>query len=91
MSFQFLSGFFVANTLLFVASVLSPFGMATNLSMLALGALGLAIFGAQPESDPDDVNASLPSLLCILISGLAAGTLAYAVHRWRKADRKSVV
>ena len=72
LSFQFLSGFFVANTLLFVASVLSPFGMATNLSMLALGALGLAIFGAQPESDPDDGNASLPSLLCILISGLAA-------------------
>ena len=72
LSFQFLSGFFVANTLLFFASLVSPFGMPTNLSILALGALGMAAFGARLKPDLDDFDASLPSLLCILVSGLAA-------------------
>src|SRR5450830_703505 len=72
LSFQFLCGFFVLNTLLFMLSLVSPFGMLTNVSILSLGALGLAALGVKPQPNVNDVHDELPSLLCILVSGLAA-------------------
>jgi len=70
--FQFLSGFFIFNTLLFLVSLLSPFGMLLNLALLALGALGLTIFCARRQPVPDEAHEALPGLLCVLVAGLAA-------------------
>lgn len=70
--FQFLSGFFVFNTLLFLVSLLSPLGMLFNVSLLALGALVLMILDARRQPVFDETGEALPGLLCILVAGLAA-------------------
>lgn len=72
LSFQFLCGFFLFNTLLFVLSLVSPFGMLTNISILSLGALGLATLGLRRQPNVDDFHEELPGLLCVLVSGAAA-------------------
>ncbi len=72
LAFQFLCGFFLFNTLLFALSLVSPFGMLTNISILSLGALALLPLGPRSQPNVNDVHAALPSLLCILVSGVAA-------------------
>src|SRR5450830_79683 len=72
LSFQFLCGFFLFNTLLFVLSLVSPFGMLTNISILSLGALVLAALGVRRQPNVDDFHEELPGLLCVLVSGAAA-------------------
>lgn len=72
LTFQFLCGFFLFNTLLFVLSLVSSFGMLVNISILSLGALGLAALGVKRQSNVDDDQEELPSLMCILVSGAAA-------------------
>ena len=71
-SFQFLCGFFIFNTLLFILSLVSPFGMFLNLFILLLGAVTWVIGGRKRLSHVDDSYAELPSLLCIFVSGVAA-------------------
>ncbi len=73
LSFQFLCGFFVFNTLLFLLALVSPLGMLTNVSMLSLCALVLTAVGPgrRVRAEDDEVD-ELPSLLCIMVGGAAA-------------------
>ena len=71
-SIQFLCGYLVLNTLLFLLSLLTPFGIATNVFILAGG--GLLILLSCPGT-PKDIRKPvdyLPDFLCLLLSGMAA-------------------
>lgn len=71
-TFQFLIGFFLFNTFLFILSLTSPFGLSINVLMLSIGALILITSGVAQQANTSSVYIELPSLLCILISGVAA-------------------
>ena len=68
--FQFLTGFLIFNTLLFVTTLVSPMGMLPNLLMLAVGAVPLALFGRRHRPSADE--SELPALLCIVLSAIGA-------------------
>lgn len=70
--FQFLSGFLVFNTLLFFVSLVSPYGMLRNVVALAIGALLLVFLRVRPHPDLTGDHDELPSLLCIVVVGVAA-------------------
>jgi len=72
LAFQVLSGFFLVNSLLFVLTLATPFGMKVNVGIVLLGAVGLTIFAWKRPAPPADPQVELPSLLCIVVSGLAA-------------------
>ena len=67
---QFLVGFLLFNTLLFITTLASPLGMRGNLLMLAVGALGLGLFGRRYR--PREDESELPALLCIVLSAVGA-------------------
>jgi len=67
-----LSGFFLFNSLLFVLTLATPFGMKANVAIVLLGAVGLAVFTWKRPAPPAEPQVELPSLLCILVCGLAA-------------------
>lgn len=71
-SFQFLSGFLLFNTLLFLLSLATPFGMVINVSILLLVAIALLAFGARRALHGNEGDDGLASLLCVLVSGAAA-------------------
>lgn len=72
LSFQFLCGFFVFNTLLYAMALASPFGMTTNIAILAFVAVvGIALSLAQ-RRDIADTSHEFPNFLTILVSGTAA-------------------
>ena len=70
--FQFLIGFFTFNSSLFLLTLLSPFGIFTNVAILALTA-AIALL-ARPKIGKAIVNSSaeLPACMAIAISGIAA-------------------
>lgn len=68
--FQFLTGFLIFNSLLFVTTLASPLGMLPNLLMLAGVAVPLALFGRRYRADSRE--AELPALLCIVLSAIGA-------------------
>src|SRR2546423_6435790 len=72
LSTQFLCGYLVLNTLLFLLSLFTPFTMATNVFILA--AFGLVILLSWPIAIKDIRQPVdyLPDFLCLLISGIAA-------------------
>ena len=72
LAFQFLCGFIIFNTLLFVVSLVSPLGMLINVSLLSLASLGLLLPNMNHQPAIDSVQDELPSLICILVSGVAA-------------------
>ncbi len=72
LSWQFLCGFLLFNTLLFILSLISPFGMIANTATLALCVIGFALIFGRRRPTNVDVQDELPSLLCIVVSGLAA-------------------
>lgn len=72
LAFQFLCGFIIFNTLLFVVSLVSPLGMLINVSLLSLASLGLLAPNVNRQPAIDSVQGELPSLICILVSGVAA-------------------
>lgn len=72
MPFQFLCGYFLFNTLLFIAALISPFGMPVNILLVALGGVGLAAFGRMRPANVDHGGDDLASLLCVMVSGVAA-------------------
>lgn len=72
LSFQFLCGFFLFNTLLFVMSLVSSLGISTNIAILSLCALVLAALARRRQPSGDDGRGELPSLICVIVSGVAA-------------------
>lgn len=72
LTFQFLCGFILFNTLLFVLSLVSPLGMLINVSILSVIALGLSALPLRRSTTSDKWLDELPGLLCIIVSGLAA-------------------
>ncbi len=72
-AYQLLTGFLTFNTLLFVLTLASPFGMRLNIA--ALGVLGLVGF-ATASRFPHAVNPppadELPGFICIFLTGAAA-------------------
>jgi hypothetical protein len=71
--FQFLLGFFLFNSLLFVTNLFSPLGIFGNGIILLLLAVGLEyVFKARHLPVDEDKQANLVSLLCILLSGTGA-------------------
>jgi hypothetical protein len=69
---QFLSGYFVLNTILFVLSFATPFPIATDALILTACGSFIALFcPGRPKATPELVN-YLPNILCILVSGAAA-------------------
>lgn len=72
LTFQFLCGFILFNTLLFVLSLVSPLGMLVNVSILSVVALGLSALRLKRPTTSDGWLDELPGLLCIIVSGLAA-------------------
>lgn len=71
-AYPLLTGFFAFNTLLFILTVVSPFGMPVNVAMLAalaLFATGLA--ARRPRAAGSAVD-ELPGLICIAVTGAAA-------------------
>jgi hypothetical protein len=69
---QFLCGFFVFNSALFVLALLSPLGMFWNVIILAvIAAIGICFTSAR-EKATDAVQDYLPCILAILVSGAAA-------------------
>lgn len=69
---QFLVGFFLFNTFLFITSLLSPFGVVLNSVILSLIALGLTLHGTTIKTVDSKANADIASFLCILICAIAA-------------------
>lgn len=68
--FQFLTGFLIFNSLLFIATLISPMGMLPNLLVLASAAVPLALFGRRYRPPADE--SELPALLCIVLSAIGA-------------------
>jgi len=71
-SIQFLCGYLVLNTLLFLLSLFTPFAVATN--VLILTGCGLLILRFCPGTTKDIRKPVdyLPDFLCLLLSGMAA-------------------
>ena len=71
-SLQFVCGYLVINTLLFLLSSFTPFGIATN-AFIVVGA-GLMILLSTPEIAKDSQGPAdyLPDFVCLLLSGIAA-------------------
>lgn len=70
LAFQFLCGYLIFNTSLFLLAVISPLGMMANVLTLSIAAIILSAYRI-PDIIGECQN-SLPSLLCITISGAAA-------------------
>jgi hypothetical protein len=71
-SLQFVCGYLVINTFLFLLSLFTPFGIAINVSLVIGGGLLILLFSpenAKHSSKPADY---LPDFLCLLLSGIAA-------------------
>ena len=71
-SFQLMTGFFLFNSALFVLSLASPLGMALNVGVLL--AIALILAGLKQKSIPVAAppGSETASLICMLMSGLAA-------------------
>ncbi len=70
--FQFLCGYFVFNTLLFILTLASSLGMTANIFILSLGAAICLVCCPRRYECSDERQDGLPSLLCVIISGVAA-------------------
>lgn len=70
--FQFLCGFIIFNTLLFIVALVSPLGMLFNVSLLSLASLGLLVPNVNRQPAIDSVQDDLSTLISILVSGVAA-------------------
>ena len=70
--FQFLCGYFVFNTLLFVLELASPLGILTNFSILLLVSIPYAFYYFRHPQSINNSQEFIPSLICIIIAGSAA-------------------
>lgn len=73
--FQFLCGYFVSNTLLFILALASPFGIGINIALLALlAAIGVfAVRGrARQLAASDDAGDSLAAWVAVIVAGVGA-------------------
>ena len=71
-SLQFLCGYFLVNTTLFVLSLVTPFSIVINAFILTTCGLLLALFLPRRANDSPKPASYLPNLLCILLSGMGA-------------------
>jgi hypothetical protein len=72
LSLQFVCGYFLINTLLFLLALFTPFGMATNVSIVVGGGLLILLFSPGITKDSRKPADYLPDFLCLLLSGIAA-------------------
>lgn len=71
-SVQFVCGYLALNTLLFLLSIFTPFGIATNVFIVVGGGLLILFFSSEIAKDfPKPVD-YFPDFLCLLLSGAAA-------------------
>jgi hypothetical protein len=71
-SIQFLCGYLLLNTLLFLLVLFTPFGIAPNVLILCGGGLLILLFCPGAAKDFRKPVDYLPDFLCLLLSGIAA-------------------
>jgi hypothetical protein len=71
-SIQFLAGYLLLSALLLLLSLFTPFGIAANVFILALGGLVVLLFYPRAAEDNRQPIDYLPDFLCLLLSGMAA-------------------
>ena len=69
--FDFLCGFFLFNTLLFVLCLISRFGMTVNFLLLILIGAGLFVGVSRNRSSAGNDERAVSELLCLITSGAA--------------------
>lgn len=69
---QFVCGYFVLSTLLFIASLVSPLGVEQNLFVLGGVALGVAIIRQSRRAPAPHCELRIAPFLCLVISGVGA-------------------
>lgn len=72
MSVELLCGYLVLNTAVFLLSLLTPFGVSTNLLIVAAGGLLLVLYSRRLADDVRRPVDYVPDFLCLLLSGIAA-------------------
>jgi hypothetical protein len=72
LSVQLLCGYFVLNTTIFLLSFLTPFGIATNVLIVAAGGLLLLVYSPKIAEDFRRPADCFPDFLCLVLSGAAA-------------------
>ena len=72
LSIQFLCGYLLLNTLLFLLVLSTPFGIVTNVFILSGAGLLLLFISPGVTSDIREPVDYLPDFLCLLLSGIAA-------------------
>ena len=71
--FQFLVGFFVANTVLFIAAIFSPLSVAGNVAVLAgLGIAGQLLTILKGQGLAVRLRTGWPEIICVAVSGIGA-------------------
>ena len=71
-SIQLVCGYFVLNTAVFLLSLLTPFGVPTNLLIVAAGGLLIVLFSREVADHFHRPVEYLPDFLCLLLTGIAA-------------------
>lgn len=72
LAYSLLTGYFVFNSLLFIAALALPSGMAANVAVLAIVALlGLGLVSRLPRAE-QPATGELPGLICIFLGGAVA-------------------
>jgi hypothetical protein len=68
-----LTGFFAFNTLLFILTLASPFGILVNVAVLSVLPTALLVLPTLRKNPPSRATLDeLPGLVCVLIGGMAA-------------------
>jgi len=72
LSLQFVCGYLVLNTILFLLSLFTPFAIAMNVSIVGWGGLLILLSSRGIAKDAPKPADYLPDFLCLLLSGIAA-------------------
>lgn len=72
LSLQFVCGYLVINTILFLLSLFTPFAIAMNVSIVGWGGLLILLSSRGIAKDAPNPADYLPDFLCLLLSGIAA-------------------
>src|SRR4030095_9298487 len=72
LSLQFVCGYLMLNTILFLLSLSTPFAIAMNVSIVSCGGLLILFSSRGIAKDAPNPAGYLPDFLCLLLSGIAA-------------------